>query len=235
MLIAKNISKRFAESLVVDRVNLEVANGEILGIIGGNGAGKTTFFNCLSGYYTDYTGTVMFEGRDITHRKPHEICKRGIVRTFQIVKPFGKMTVLENAMVGAYNCTRNSTAAQEIAQETISFVGLSAQQNRPARDLTLSNQRRLELARALATRPKLLLLDEVMAGLTPTESEVMVKLIRKICDSGVTILMIEHVMSALMTLSNRVLVLDHGQAIALGTPEDISSHPAVIESYLGEI
>jgi len=138
-------------------------------------------------------------------------------------------------MVGAYNCTRNSVTAREIALETVEFMGLMEEKDRPAQDLTLSKQRRLELARALATRPKLLLLDEVVAGLTPTESETMVKLIRKIHHSGITILMIEHVISALMALSNRVMVLDQGQMITLGTPEEVCNHPAVIDSYLGEI
>lgn len=233
ILIVESLSKEFKGLKAVNDVSLCVKEGEILGLIGPNGAGKTTFFNCISGYYVDYKGKVEFDGVDVTGFKSHDVCTRGMVRTFQIVKPFGQLSVFENVMVGAYNSTRKKNEAEAIAKDVIDFVGIGKLSNRVSSELNIGDQRKLEMARALATQPKMLLLDEVMAGLNPTEGEAVIQLIKKIRDNGITILMVEHIMDALMELSDRVLVFDAGCRIALGTPEEVSNDPRVIESYLG--
>ena len=234
LLEAKDVCKYFHGNKAVDKVSMTINEGEIVGLIGANGAGKTTFFNCLTGYYKATSGTIAFMGKSIEKAKPHTICKMGIGRTFQIAKPFHGLSVLENTVVGAYNKCRAKSDAYKKAKECIEFTGLSDKEGLDAASLNTGEQRRLELARALATQPKLLLLDEVMAGLTPTESAEMVELIRKIRDSGVTILMIEHIMPALMALSDTVYVLDTGRLISKGTPEEVSADKQVIESYLGK-
>ena len=233
LLKAKNITKKFAGLTAVDSVNLDIEEGEIVGLIGPNGAGKTTFFNSITGFYPATFGSVEFDNHDITKRSTFQNCKAGMARTFQIVQPFGQLTSLENVMVGAFNRESSYSAAEKIAREMIQFVGMEDKMNSIVADLTIGDQRKLEMARALATKPKLLLLDEVMAGLTPTEIEECVELVLKIRNSGVTILMIEHIMAALMKLSDRVVVLDHGKLIAEGTPQNITKNERVIESYLG--
>lgn len=233
LLKAVKVTKKFAGLTAVDSVDLEIREGEIVGLIGPNGAGKTTFFNSITGFYPATYGSVKFDGHDITRRTTYQNCKAGMARTFQIVQPFGQLTSLENVMVGAFNREKSYANAEKVAREMITFVGMEDKMNSIVADLTIGDQRKLEMARALATKPKLLLLDEVMAGLTPTEIEDCVELVRKIRTSGVTILMIEHIMAALMKLSDRVVVLDHGKLIAEGTPQEITQNERVIESYLG--
>ena len=233
-LVAEYVTKSFYGNVAVNNVSCEINKGEILGLIGANGAGKTTFFNCLTGMYKIDSGKITFEGKKINGMKPHQICHLGIARTFQIVKPFGELSTLENVMTGAFCRVKRYKNAEEIAENCIEFVGLSDKIQKNANELNTGDQRKLELARALATKPNLILLDEVMAGLTPTESESVMGLIRKIREDGVTVLMIEHIMSALMSLSDRVIVLEQGSLISSGTPQQVANDPLVIESYLGK-
>jgi len=234
LLVARGLSKRFGGLRAVAGLDLAVAPGEMLGLIGPNGAGKTTVFNLLSGFLTADAGDVRFNGRSIVGLAPHAICRLGLARTFQIVRPFPRMTVLENVRVGAL--ARHPRAPEALAQarDVVARVGLAARERVAAAALTLAERKRLELARALATEPSLLLLDEVMAGLNPTEIETIIQLIRGIHESGVSILLIEHNMRAVMALSHRIVVLSFGERIAEGTPAEIASHPKVVEAYLGE-
>jgi len=234
LLVARGLSKRFGGLRAVAGLDLAVAPGEMLGLIGPNGAGKTTVFNLLSGFLTADAGDVRFNGRSIVGLAPHAICRLGLARTFQIVRPFPRMTVLENVRVGAL--ARHPRAPEALAQarDVVARVGLTARERVAASALTLAERKRLELARALATGPSLLLLDEVMAGLNPTEIETIIQLIRGIHESGVSILLIEHNMRAVMALSHRIVVLSFGERIAEGTPAEIASHPKVVEAYLGE-
>jgi branched-chain amino acid transport system ATP-binding protein len=227
------VSKRFRGLVAVDRVACEVAQGEIFAVIGPNGAGKTTLFNLIAGALRPDEGTITFQGARIDGLRPDEVCRRGIARTFQIVRPFPVLTVEENVMVGALLRTADVGRATAAAHEVMRRLDLFDKRERPAKSLTLPDRKRLEVARALATGPQLLLLDEVMAGLRPTETDRMVAILREINAGGMTILLIEHVMRAVMALASRVLVLHHGAAIALGTPEAVTREPAVIESYLG--
>lgn len=229
-----NVIKKFGGLTAVDDVSLELAEGEILGLIGPNGAGKTTLFNLISGTFRPDHGEIFFDGPKITHMQPHQVAQRGLVRTFQIVKPFAELSVVDNVMVGAFLETNQVRAAEQRARQVIDQVGLTSFADQPAHSLTIAGRKRLELARALATQAKLLLLDEVMAGLTPSESTVMVKLIQEIRAKGVTLLVIEHVMQALMSLSDRVAVLHHGQLISVGKPAEIATDRKVIAAYLGE-
>lgn len=233
LLRIENVTKEFGGLTAVKAVSLEQSAGEILGLIGPNGAGKTTLFNMISGTFPPTRGSIYFEGRNITDLTPHKTCHMGITRTFQIAKPFAKLSVVDNVKVGVFLHTANPKEAEIEARNVVSFVGLSSWADQPARVLTAAGRKRLELARALATQPRLLLLDEVMAGLTPTESVEIVQLIREIRDSGVTILVIEHVMKAIMSLSDRVAVLHHGELIAVDEPAIITSDERVIEAYLG--
>jgi branched-chain amino acid transport system ATP-binding protein len=234
LLSLKALTKQFGGLMAVSNVSLDLYQDEILGLIGPNGAGKTTLFNMISGTFLPTKGQISFRGKDITPLPPHQVAGLGIARTFQLVKPFGKLSVVDNVMVGAFMKTSRTNIARKKAQEVVSFVGLDRYASRPAHTLTTAGRKRLELARALATGPVLLLLDEVMAGLTPTESVSIVKLIQQIRDSGVTILVIEHVMKAIMSLSDQVAVLHHGELIAVGSPATIAADERVIEAYLGE-
>lgn len=234
LLSIDNVTKNFGGLTAVKAVTLNEDSGEILGLIGPNGAGKTTLFNMISGSFAPSSGRISFAGHDITGLPPHRTCQLGIARTFQIAKPFARLSVVDNVKVGVYLHTRNIHAAEDQARAVVERVGLGSWADRLAHTLTTPGRKRLELARALGTGPRLLLLDEVMAGLTPTESLEIVQLIRQIRDSGVTILVIEHVMKAIMSLSDRVAVLHHGELIAVDTPATIASDERVIEAYLGE-
>ena len=233
MLEVRDLSKAFGGLKAVDHASLDVRAGEIVGLIGPNGAGKTTLFAAIAGFYKPDSGRISFEGRDITGLEPHKVCAAGMVRTFQITQPFARISVRENIMVGAYFRTADRRAAARHAEAVAAQVGMADQLDQPGADLTVAGRKRLELARALATGPRLLLLDEVMAGLNPTEIGEIVEVIRTVRASGVTILLIEHVMQAVTSLAERVYVLNQGRMIAEGTPAAIAEHPEVIEAYLG--
>jgi branched-chain amino acid transport system ATP-binding protein len=234
LLEATGVAKRFGGVQAVNGVSLEVAAGEIVGLIGPNGAGKTTLFDMLSGFLSPDRGLIRLNGRPTAGLRPHDLCRQGLARTFQIVKPFPDLTVLENVRIGALAREPRVSAATAWAREVVEFAGLGPRAGQPARGLTLSDRKRLELARALATGPRLLLLDEVMAGLNPAETEHVVELCRRVNEQGIAILLIEHVMRAVMALSHRVLVLSQGHLIAAGPPETVARDPRVIEAYLGE-
>lgn len=234
VLETSGLTKRFGGLTAVDNLNLYVEEGEAVGLIGPNGAGKTTAFNLISGAYKPTEGTVTFLGKDITPLPAPEVCKRGIGRTFQVVRPFGGLTVLENVMVGGFAHTNKTAESRKIAADVLRLVGMDHIANRKAKDLTLPQRKRLEIAKALATQPKLLLLDEVLAGLNPTEIEEAILLIRKIKSTGVSILMIEHVLQATMAICSRIYVLDYGKLIATGSPQEVTSNPDVIKAYLGD-
>lgn len=234
MLSVRGLTKSFRGLTAVKDVSFDVTKGEILAVIGPNGAGKTTCFNLIAGALKPTSGSVAFEGEMISGKMPEEIAARGIVRTFQIVRPMRGMTVLENAMIGAFARTANVHDASDIALDSLRRVGLDAKASSSAASLTLPDRKMLELARAVSARPKLLLLDEVMAGLRPTETDRMVGILRDLNrETGLTILLIEHVMRAVMALASHILVLHHGATIAEGSPLEVVRDPAVIQSYLG--
>jgi branched-chain amino acid transport system ATP-binding protein len=241
MLEVRALSKTFGGLKAVENVDLRVGEGEIVSLIGPNGAGKTTLFAMISGFLApdpgpdlaSGRGSVLYRGRELVGQRPHAICRWGVVRTFQVVQPFANLSVRENIAVGAHTRIRARGAALERAGAVARQLGMGAMLDQPAGALTVAGRKRLELARALATEPRLLLLDEVMAGLTPTEVAEVVELVRDIRATGITIFLIEHVMQAVMSLSDRTYVLNQGRLIAEGTPAEITAMPEVIEAYLG--
>jgi len=235
ILDIKNLSVSFGGLKAVDDFGLELKYGEIVGLIGPNGAGKTTIFNLLTGVYTPSSGEIVFMGKNIKNLKPYDICSQGIGRTFQVVKPFLNRTVLYNVMVGSFLRTNDIKKAEEEAIEILKFTGLINKKDLYGKNLTIPDRKRIEIARALATKPKLLLLDETMAGLNSTETIEAIKLIKKIREEKkITILLIEHIMQVIMALSDRIAVLNYGKKIAEGTPKQISTDEKVIKAYLGE-
>jgi len=234
VLEVQSISKSFGGLKALVDVDLEVKEKEILGIIGPNGAGKTTLFNIITGFLKPDKGRVVFNGEDITGLKPHTICMKGIARTFQLVKQFPNMTVMENTMIGALLRTKSKAEAEELTIRTLEWVQLLDKKDNQARSLTEVDRKRLEIARALATKPKLILLDEPMSGLNPVEMQVLMNLVRDITAKGITIVIVEHVMKAIMSICDRIVVLNEGKKIAEGTPKEVSSSKMVIEVYLGK-
>jgi branched-chain amino acid transport system ATP-binding protein len=236
LLDLRQVSRAFGGLMAVKSVDLSVNEGEILGLIGPNGAGKTTLFNLITGTFRPTRGTVMFDGRDITRLAPHARCKLGIARTFQLVRPFPNLSVLDNVAIGSVygrEPARSRRAAELAAYQTLEMLGLVERAQHLAKSLTLVDRKRLELARALATHPRLLLLDELLAGLNPSEVVLAMELVRRIRDSGITIIMVEHLVKALFGVSDRVAVLSAGEKLSEGRPEAVAQDPRVIDAYLG--
>lgn len=234
LLRIEQLSKRFGGLKAVDSVTFELHRGEILGLLGPNGAGKTTAFNLIAGFHRADEGRVLLDGRDVTGLAPNDICRAGIARTFQLSRPFGGLSALENVMVGAFARQASTNEARRVAQELMDFLGLTDRAQMDAADLTAFDKRKVELGRALATQPQLLLMDEVVAGATPSEAQEMVALVRKVRERGVTVLIVEHVMKVIMGLSDRVIVMDQGRLIANGTPQAVVKDPRVLTAYFGE-
>ncbi len=233
LLQLKSVSKHFGGVQALTDVTFQIDKGMIMGLIGPNGAGKTTTFNLITGFTVPDSGRIMLDENCLNGLAPHNICHLGVSRTFQIVRPFGQMTVLQNVMVGAFARTDRYADAEKEARSFLALVGLGAKEHLRAATLNVAERRRLELARALASRPRVLLLDEVMSGLNSTEVAAFLQLLRQLAEAGQTILFIEHVMGAVLAISDRIVVLDHGVKIAEGTPDDIVRNEVVIEAYLG--
>jgi branched-chain amino acid transport system ATP-binding protein len=233
ILEARNVTKRFGGLVAVNKAEMSVVKGRITGLIGPNGAGKTTFFNLLSGFMQPDEGEIVFNGQNLNGLRPSQICKLGMTRTFQIVKPFPELTVLENVMIGAFNKTGSTKHAKEIALDVLELVEFFDQAKMSAGALPVAGRKRVEVAKALATQPELLLLDEVLAGLTPTEMQKMIAVLGKVRDAGITIVIVEHVMAVIMSLCDHIVVINNGENIASGNPQEISVNPAVMEAYLG--
>ena len=234
LLEVNNLTKKFGGLMAVDGVDFSLEKGEILGMIGPNGAGKTTLFNVLTGFYPCDNGRITFKGEEITGLRPDQIAKKGITRTFQIVKPFTNITVFQNVVIGAHNRIKDLGDATKIALETLEYTGLAHTKDQTAANLPTPQRKRLELAKALASQPELILLDEVASGLNPKETQEIIALIQDIREKGITIFVIEHVMKAIMSFSDRIIVLHHGKKIATGTPSEISRSTEVIKAYLGK-
>ena len=234
ILEINNLVKDFGGLRAVDTLSLSIEEGEILGMIGPNGAGKSTAFNCIAGVYAPTKGNVYFAGKKINGVKPWNLCKNGLARTFQIVKPFRTKSVLYNVMVGSFVTTDKTAVAEEKALNVLKILSFENKQDERAGNLTIAELKRLEIARALATEPKLLLFDEVMAGLRPAEVDEMVQIIKKLRDQGITIFVIEHIMRAIMALSDRIVVIHFGKKIAEGPPQEVASDENVIKAYLGD-
>jgi branched-chain amino acid transport system ATP-binding protein len=228
------VTKNFGGLTAVNDVSFEVGKGEIMGLIGPNGAGKTTLFNVINGFYRPTGGDVLFKGEKVSGLKPHKLCKRGIARTFQVVKPLQRLSVLDNVIASAFVRAHTKQRAEEIAMETLRFTHLENDRDVISKGLPLGKRKRLEIARALATRPEMLLLDESFAGLNPSELNESIEIIKRIKEKGITVLIIEHHMKVIMSISDRIVVLNYGEKIAEGTPGEIGSNNDVIEAYLGE-
>ncbi|MBK4738131.1 ABC transporter ATP-binding protein [Noviherbaspirillum pedocola] len=234
LLRVEEVTKRFGGIVANENVSFGVGAGQIVGLIGPNGAGKTTMFNCIAGNGSPSSGRIILDGRDITGLSPEQCARAGVGRTFQIARTFTSMTALENVMVGAFLTGRNTVAAREEALRLLHFVNLGRFADKPAGSMTISEQRRLAVARALAIKPRLLLMDEVMAGLNPTEVRETVEVVLKIRDQGIACLIVEHVLEGIMPIANAIVVLDYGRKIAEGTPQQVSNDPVVIAAYLGD-
>lgn len=230
----KGITKYFGGLSAVNNVSFSVEEGEIYGLIGPNGSGKTTIFNLINGFLPLSHGEIFFRGAKISGLKTHRICRLGIGRTFQVVKPLKRMTVLDNVMASAFLHAHSATEARKLAEEIIEFCGLIPYRDKLAGSLPIASRKRLEIARAVATKPKLLLLDETAAGLNPSELEGAISLIKNMRESGITIIIVEHIMKVIMTISHRILAINYGMVIAEGPPEQVAANPQVITAYLGE-
>jgi branched-chain amino acid transport system ATP-binding protein len=234
LLQVNDLTKRFGGLVACDRVSVEIQEGEIIGLIGPNGAGKTTLFNCIAGFYPPNGGRVTFAGQDITSLPPDRVCQLGIARTFQVVKIFKDMTVLENLMVGGFVRSLNTRKVHQQAMETLNFTGLTEKRDMLGGSLTIADKKRLEIARSLMTKPRLLMLDEAMAGLTQKETQDALELIHKLHEQKITLFLVEHVMEVIMPISHRVVVLEYGKKIAEDVPEKVSNNEEVIKAYLGD-
>lgn len=234
LLEVRKVSRFFGGITAVKDVSFEITKGEILGLIGPNGAGKTTVFNVVNGFYHPSRGEVFFKGERISGLKPHQVCQRGLARTFQVVKPLQRMSVLDNVVASAFLRAKDRKEADEIATEVLNFTALYDDRNVISKGLPLGKRKRLEIARALATKPDLLLLDESFAGLNPSELDESIQIIRNIKKTGITIMIIEHHMKVIMSISDRIVVLNYGEKIAEGSPLDIGKNPLVVEAYLGD-
>ncbi len=234
LLEVRKVSMFFGGLAAISDVSFGLEKGEILGLIGPNGAGKTTLFNVVNGFYEPSRGEVFFKGQKISGLKPHQVCKRGLARTFQVVKPLQRMSVLDNVIASAFLRAKSRAEAEELARETIQFTGLYNDRDVTSKGLPLGKRKKLEIARALATQPELILLDESFAGLNPHELDESIGIIGKIREKGITIMIIEHHMKVIMAISDRIVVLSYGEKIAEGTPQEIGSNPVVVEAYLGE-